>query len=133
MGMHACMGASWHVGQWGCLGKMACHAMDIYVLCLLCLLNKKITIKFQRKFGRKFRERKTCRTPPRCGQAGGKYTATHMGGDSAFTNTTFAGMGDLGSQKLPKGAAMAHWKAGAAVAVSWGIRYNHGGGYQYVQ
>ena len=51
-----------------------------------------------------------------------------MGGDSAFTTTKYATMGDMGSLTLPKGAATATWKAGSAVQVSWGIRYNHGGG-----
>jgi hypothetical protein len=54
-----------------------------------------------------------------------------MGGDSDYTTTTIATMGDMGSYVLPKGKAGAFWKAGAAVEVTWGIRYNHGGGYQY--
>jgi hypothetical protein len=66
-----------------------------------------------------------------CGQAGGKYTQTKMGGDSEYTNTVNAGMGDLASKKLPKGPSMANWTAGTSVQVTWGIRYNHGGGYQY--
>lgn len=66
-----------------------------------------------------------------CGQAGGKYKQTQMGGDSIFSTTQFATMGDLGSEVLPKGAPAATWHAGSAVTVSWGIRYNHGGGYQY--
>jgi len=65
-----------------------------------------------------------------CGQAGGEYGYQHIGGDSVFHNTTIAGMGDMGS-KLPKGPAMATWKAGGKVNVSWGPRYNHGGGYSY--
>jgi len=66
-----------------------------------------------------------------CGQAGGKYKQTPVGGDSAFTTTEFATMGDLGSHVLPKGKSGATWTAGSQVAVSWGMRYNHGGGYQY--
>ena len=66
-----------------------------------------------------------------CGQAGGKYTDTVMGGDSSFTNTTYASHGDLGSVVLPKGPSAATWAAGSSVQVSWGIRYNHGGGYSY--
>jgi hypothetical protein len=61
-----------------------------------------------------------------CGQAGGKYKETQVGGESFFSTTKFATMGDLGSQILPKGPAMAQWKAGDSVTVSWGIRYNHG-------
>ena len=65
-----------------------------------------------------------------CGQAGGKYKETKVGGDSIFSTTQFATMGDMGSTVL-KGPPAAEWKAGSAVQVSWGIRYNHGGGYQY--
>eukprot|EP00040_Diaphanoeca_grandis_P011897 m.60909 g.60909 ORF g.60909 m.60909 type:complete len:403 (-) comp22904_c0_seq1:338-1546(-) len=65
-----------------------------------------------------------------CGQAGGQYGYQHLGGDSVFHNTTMAVMGDLGS-KLPKGPSMATWKAGGRANVSWGPRYNHGGGYSY--
>ena len=32
---------------------------------------------------------------------------------------------------LPKTPTNASWAAGTDVEVSWGIRYNHGGGYQY--
>ena len=42
-------------------------------------------------------------------------------------------MGDKGSAQLkptPR-ANRTIWKAGASVEVAWGIRYNHGGGYQY--
>jgi hypothetical protein len=66
-----------------------------------------------------------------CGQAGGKYYETPIGGESVYWNTTLSKFGDLGSQVLPKGLAMATWQAGAAVEVMWGMRYNHGGGYQY--
>lgn len=68
-----------------------------------------------------------------CGQAGGKYPQTPVGGDSVFVNTSIAGMGDLASEVLAWGAAgpPASWTAGSAVEVMWGIRYNHGGGYQY--
>lgn len=66
-----------------------------------------------------------------CGQAGGRYPQTPVGGDSEYATTTFATMGDLGTKKLPEGPSMASWKAGSSVVVSWGMRYNHGGGYQY--
>lgn len=43
-----------------------------------------------------------------CGQAGGKYKQTPMGGDSNFKTVTANGttytMGDLGSMVLPEGA-----------------------------
>merc|ERR1712110_1395730 len=41
--------------------------------------------------------------------------------------------GDMGSEVL-KPVALAlqpTWVAGSAVDVAWGMRYNHGGGYQY--
>ena len=65
-----------------------------------------------------------------CGQAGGKFAYTPVGGDSVFTNTTLAGMGMMGSS-LPAAPSGAVWTAGGTAAVSWGIRYNHGGGYAY--
>jgi len=37
----------------------------------------------------------------------------------------------LGSQVLPPSASKAQWVAGSSVEVAWGIRFNHGGGYQY--
>ena len=66
-----------------------------------------------------------------CGQAGGKYAQTPIGGDSVFYNTSLARMGDLGSRVLPRGEPQAVWKAGSAVEVMWGMRFNHGGGYSY--
>ena len=65
-----------------------------------------------------------------CGQAGGKFERTPIGGDSVYTNTSLAHMGDFGS-KLPASPDPARWAAGSEVDVAWGIRYNHGGGYQY--
>ncbi len=62
-----------------------------------------------------------------CGQAGGEYGYQRMGGDSVFTNTTFAGKGMMGS-KLPPSKNKTRWVAGTAVEVAWGPRYNHGGG-----
>jgi len=68
-----------------------------------------------------------------CGQAGGKYKQTPVGGDSVFTDNALARMGDLGSKVLqPVDVALQpRWVAGSAVDVAWGMRYNHGGGYQY--
>ena len=59
-----------------------------------------------------------------CGRASG---GPHMtGGHGEFTNTSYAKVGDLGSQlpKLPSGAV---WKAGSVVEASWSLRANHGG------
>merc|ERR1719181_2553423 len=67
-----------------------------------------------------------------CGQAGGEFGFQHLGGDSVFYNTTMAGMGMMGST-LPPTARInrTRWVAGTSVEVAWGVRYNHGGGYQY--
>mmetsp|Transcript_39930 Transcript_39930/g.71823 ORF Transcript_39930/g.71823 Transcript_39930/m.71823 type:complete len:393 (-) Transcript_39930:125-1303(-) len=66
-----------------------------------------------------------------CGQAGGRFPQCHIGGDSVFTNTSMASMGDLGSKVLRPSRNKTKWIAGSSVEVAWGIRYNHGGGYQY--
>ena len=43
------------------------------------------------------------------------------------------GMGALGSMVLPETPAkdVTTWTAGSTPRVAWGMRYNHGGGYQY--
>ena len=73
-----------------------------------------------------------------CGMAGGMPVAG--GGASVFAKTVVAqgwgqpttlAQGMLGTQVLKKGPAAANWTAGETVEVSWGIRANHGGGYQY--
>ena len=66
------------------------------------------------------------------GQAGGKFKNQVIGGDSIYTTTKFATMGDMGS-KLPAtpAANRTKWVAGTYVEVGWGPLYNHGGGYQY--
>jgi hypothetical protein len=89
--------------------------------------------------------------------AGGKGATQNIGGDSSFTTTSIATMGDKGSGERARNppllvmsgyfsdslraiaavleptapANRTHWKAGTSVEVAWGIRYNHGGGYQY--
>lgn len=52
-------------------------------------------------------------------------------GEAIFADNAFAKMGDLGSKVLPQAPSNTIWKAGRQYEVSWGIRYNHGGGYQY--
>jgi hypothetical protein len=52
------------------------------------------------------------------------------GGHGEFTNTTYAKVGDLGSQ-LPYFNSGVTWKAGEVVTTMWSLRANHGGGYQY--
>jgi len=72
-----------------------------------------------------------------CGQAGGKYKQTPVGGDSVFATVSLGGktyqMGDLGSKVLPPVLQdeVANWTAGSTPRVAWGMRFNHGGGYQY--
>ena len=65
-----------------------------------------------------------------CGIAGGTPPAHAGPGVAVFTDIGYAKQGSLGSQALKKGPAMETWKAGSSVEVAWGIRYNHGGGYQ---
>ena len=65
-----------------------------------------------------------------CGQAGGKYLQTPMGGDSTFKTVSVPGdktykMGDLGSKVLPEHPdAVTTWKIGTTPRVAWGMRYN---------
>lgn len=65
-----------------------------------------------------------------CGQAGGKYKQTPMGGDSVFQTVSVPGdktyqMGDLGSKVLPEHPdAVTTWKIGTTPRVAWGMRYN---------
>lgn len=71
-----------------------------------------------------------------CGQAGGKYRITPVGGASVFATVNVSGktyqMGDLGSLVLPPTDPkdMVTWVAGSTPRVAWGMRFNHGGGYQ---
>ena len=66
-----------------------------------------------------------------CGMAGGTVPSQAGPGEAIFNNNSFASMGDLGSRALPTAPSGTIWKAGEAVEVTWGIRFNHGGGYQY--
>ena len=49
-----------------------------------------------------------------------------------FIDTEHAKQGDLGSQVLPQTPTGVVWTRGTNVEAKWGIRANHGGGYQYV-
>jgi hypothetical protein len=64
-----------------------------------------------------------------CGMAGGDPSPGP--GAAVFASTQFAAQGSTGTAALKKGAPSASWSAGETVEVSWGIRANHGGGYQY--
>ena len=66
-----------------------------------------------------------------CGRAGGTSFAHAGPGDAVYWNNSNASFGDLGSQALGPAPSGTVWTAGSAVEVAWGIRFNHGGGYQY--
>lgn len=71
-----------------------------------------------------------------CGRAGGTTPMKggpggHGGADAVFTNTSVAKFGELGSRVLPYAPSGTVWYVGTTVEVSWGITYNHGGGYSY--
>lgn len=59
-----------------------------------------------------------------CGLAGGTDVAHQGPGEAVFTPNGVAKQGDKGSEVLPKGPPQEIWKAGTAVEVSWGIRFN---------
>merc|ERR1711957_674375 len=40
-------------------------------------------------------------------------------------------MGDMGSKLPPSSGPLPIWTAGSEVQVAWGMKFNHGGGYQY--
>eukprot|EP00965_Chrysotila_dentata_P235413 6200726-Pleurochrysis_carterae.AAC.3 len=63
-----------------------------------------------------------------CGRAGGTDRANFGPGVAVFSDTMFAKGGDMGSEVLPRAPSDVVWRAGDAVQVSWGIRFNHGGG-----
>lgn len=67
-----------------------------------------------------------------CGMAGGSPKAiSNKAVGVRFANTTFASQGDLGSAVLPPAPSGTVWQSGALAEVSWTVRTNHGGGYQY--
>eukprot|EP00037_Helgoeca_nana_P011477 m.103111 g.103111 ORF g.103111 m.103111 type:complete len:400 (+) comp20857_c0_seq2:42-1241(+) len=70
-----------------------------------------------------------------CGTAGGTIAKFAGPGHAVFStvdvNGTTVKFGDKGSVALPKGPPTVSWKSGATVEVKWGMRFNHGGGYQY--
>lgn len=66
-----------------------------------------------------------------CGMAGGTEPWHAGPGVAVYANNTFARMGELGSKVLPPAPSGTLWTAGGTAEVSWGIRFNHGGGYIY--
>lgn len=65
-----------------------------------------------------------------CGKAGGGQIG-YGPGAAFFVNSTHSKEGDLGSKTLPPQPSGTLWKAGTSVEAIWGMRANHGGGYQY--
>eukprot|EP00037_Helgoeca_nana_P000520 m.22090 g.22090 ORF g.22090 m.22090 type:complete len:364 (+) comp10631_c0_seq1:17-1108(+) len=67
-----------------------------------------------------------------CGRAGGGIVGGKVGGGAAFyIETIHAKEGDLGSKVLPPAPSGVAYKAGGVFEATWGMRANHGGGYQY--
>ena len=69
-------------------------------------------------------------TADACGLAGGTVPAHQGPGEAVFTPNGAAKLGDKGSKVLKPGPPVEVWKRGTQVEVAWGIRFNHGGGYQ---
>lgn len=61
--------------------------------------------------------------------AGGQWTPATAGAE--YRTTKFAKMGDLGSKVLKKLPTGIVWERGGVAKVSFYIKSNHGGGYQY--
>lgn len=68
-----------------------------------------------------------------CGVAGGAPKDPRLPAPVGirYQNTTHAKRGDLGSEALPEAPSGTVWTAGGLAEVSWTVRSNHGGGYQY--
>jgi len=64
-----------------------------------------------------------------CGMAGGRWTETFNA--AAFNTTTFAKMGDLGSDVLKARPTGTVWTKGGVAATRWTMTANHGGGYLF--
>jgi len=65
-----------------------------------------------------------------CGRAGGGYPGAEGPGAADFVNTSNAKHGDLGSKVLKPMPSQATWAVGEEAEIMWGMRANHGGGYQ---
>jgi hypothetical protein len=66
-----------------------------------------------------------------CGMAGGGVYRGWTSAGVQYRNTTHARQGDKGSEVLPPRDTGIVWRAGSIVEVSWTMRTNHGGGYQW--
>eukprot|EP00041_Stephanoeca_diplocostata_P012818 m.215583 g.215583 ORF g.215583 m.215583 type:complete len:367 (+) comp19104_c0_seq1:91-1191(+) len=65
-----------------------------------------------------------------CGLAGGTPWGPNVGEAGDYVNTTFAHHGMKGTDLPPMDTGVV-WKIGGQAEVTWQIRNNHGGGYQY--
>jgi len=66
-----------------------------------------------------------------CGKAGGGNMGKPGPGAAFYVDSVNAKQGDLGSVVLPARPSGAVWHVGEEVETAWGMRANHGGGYQY--
>lgn len=68
-----------------------------------------------------------------CGLAGGSYSRSSGAEAGDYTKTQYAQHGDVGTQVLKPlpGYTPPTYKIGGTAEVTWSIRNNHGGGYQY--
>ena len=65
-----------------------------------------------------------------CGLAGGTPWKQNVSEWGDYVPTKHASHGDFGSQ-LPEQDTGVKWTIGGEAEVTWQIRANHGGGYQY--
>lgn len=65
-----------------------------------------------------------------CGYAGGTPWGANVGEAGFYTNTTYTHHGMKGSELPPMDTGVV-WAIGGEAEVTWQIRNNHGGGYQY--
>jgi len=68
-----------------------------------------------------------------CGLAGGSYERANGAEAGDYVKTQYAQHGDVGTQVLKplEGVEPPVYKRGGIAEVSWQVRNNHGGGYQY--
>jgi len=67
-----------------------------------------------------------------CGLAGGTPWGPNVAEEGLYVNTTFAHHGMAGTDLKPlPGYTAPEWTLGGTAEVSWQVRNNHGGGYQY--
>merc|ERR1711939_116260 len=65
-----------------------------------------------------------------CGYAGGTPNKMNVSEEGIYTPTKYASHGDLGINLKPLDTNTT-WKIGGEAEVTWQVKNNHGGGYQY--